>query len=67
MSQLGEDLIEAVKEMAADLRGEVRAESYEIPVDAMTLERTGNERAVKPALSEGEFRLRPSRRRAFQR
>lgn len=39
MSRVGEDLIEAFEEMAADLRGEVRAESYEIPTDVMTPER----------------------------
>ncbi len=39
MSGVGEDLIEAFEEMAADLRGEVRAESDEIPADVMTPER----------------------------
>lgn len=39
MSRVGEDLIEAFEEMAADLSGKVRAEGYEIAVDVMTPER----------------------------
>jgi putative transcriptional regulator len=39
MSRVGEDLIEAFEEMAADLRGEARAEAYEVPADVMTPER----------------------------
>lgn len=39
MSRVGADLVEAFEEMAADLRGEVKAESYEVPADMLTPER----------------------------
>ncbi|MEX6506159.1 helix-turn-helix domain-containing protein [Jiella sp. M17.18] len=39
MSDVGNDLVEAFAEIAADLRGETRAQSYEIPSDLMTPER----------------------------
>jgi putative transcriptional regulator len=38
MSRVGADLIEAFEEMAADLRGETAAESYEVETTAMTPE-----------------------------
>lgn len=39
MSRVGDDLVEAFEEMAADLRGEVKAENYEIPAELLTPER----------------------------
>lgn len=36
MSRVGDDLIEAFEEIAADLRGEATVESYEIPADVLT-------------------------------
>ena len=36
MSRVGNDLVEAFEEMAAHLRGEVDAESYDIPDDILT-------------------------------
>jgi putative transcriptional regulator len=39
MSKVGDDLIEAFEEMAADLRGDIKAESYEIPDDILTPQR----------------------------
>jgi putative transcriptional regulator len=39
MSRVGADLIEAFEEMAADLRGETAAESYELETIVMTPER----------------------------
>jgi putative transcriptional regulator len=39
MSRVGADLVEAFEEMAAHLRGEVEAESYDVPQDALTPER----------------------------
>ena len=38
-TRLGRDLEEAFTEMAAHLRGEVEAESYEVPDDVLTPER----------------------------
>ena len=35
-SQVGDDLVEAFQEMAAYLRGEIEAESYEVPDDVLT-------------------------------
>lgn len=35
-SRVGDDLVEAFEEMAAHLRGEVEAESYEVPADVLT-------------------------------
>lgn len=39
MSRVGADLVEAFQEMAADLRGETQAESYELPTGTLTPER----------------------------
>jgi putative transcriptional regulator len=39
MSKVGDDLVEAFEELAADLRGETKAESYEVPDDILTPER----------------------------
>ncbi|WAP67589.1 helix-turn-helix domain-containing protein [Jiella pelagia] len=39
MSRVGDDIIKALGEIEADLRGEARAESYEVPVDVLTPER----------------------------
>lgn len=36
MSRIGADLVEAFKEMAAHLRGEIEVESYEMPADVLT-------------------------------
>lgn len=39
MSRVGDDLVEAFKELSADLRGEAKAESYQIPADFLTPDR----------------------------
>lgn len=39
MSRVGDDLLEAFQEMAAHLRGDVSAESYDIPDDILTPEK----------------------------
>ncbi len=39
MSRVGDDLVEAFEELAADLRGDVKASSYEIPADMLTPDR----------------------------
>lgn len=39
MNRVGEDLVSAFQEMAAHLRGEIEAESYEVSLDALTPER----------------------------
>jgi hypothetical protein len=39
MGRVGADLIEAFEEMAADIRGEVRAASYEVPADVLETSR----------------------------
>lgn len=39
MSRVGADLIEAFEEMAADLRGEVKSASYEVPADLLETNR----------------------------
>jgi putative transcriptional regulator len=36
MSKVGDDLVEAFQEIAADLRGETKAESYKVPDDVLT-------------------------------
>ena len=41
MTRVGDDLVEAFGEMAAFMRGEVQAESYEVPDDGLTAERIG--------------------------
>jgi putative transcriptional regulator len=38
-SPVGADLVEAFREMAAYLRGEVKVESYEVPDDVLTPQR----------------------------
>jgi putative transcriptional regulator len=47
-TKLGDDLVEAFEEMAAYLRGEVAAESYEVPPDIMTADRI---RAIRRSVS----------------
>lgn len=39
MSRVGDDLVEAFEEMAAHLRGDGTAESYEVPPDVFTPDR----------------------------
>ncbi|TFF24950.1 transcriptional regulator [Jiella endophytica] len=39
MSRVGNDLIEAFEELAADLRSEQKAESYDVPAEVLTPER----------------------------
>lgn len=39
MSKVGADLVEAFAEMAAHLRGEIEAESYEVPNSTLTPDR----------------------------
>ena len=56
MSRVGDDLVEAFEEIAADLRGDVKADSYEVPADLMTPERI---RALRSKLA--------SSTRAFER
>ena len=52
MTRVGDDLVEAFGEMAAYLRGEVQAESYNVPDDILTAERIGNiRRSVATAQS----------------
>jgi len=41
MSKVGDDLVEAFQEMAADLRRDIKAESYEIPEDTLTPQKIG--------------------------
>jgi len=60
MSRVGDDLVEAFDEMAAWLRGEAEAESWDIPEDLLTAERI---RAIRRSLApstkafEAEFRI----------
>jgi putative transcriptional regulator len=60
MSRVGEDLVEAFAEMAAYMRGEASAESYELPAETLTADRI---RAIRRALAtstkafEAEFRI----------
>jgi len=54
MSRVGDDLVEAFEEMAAHLRGDVEAESYELPNDLMTPARIKEIRR-KVATSTREF------------
>jgi putative transcriptional regulator len=53
-SRVGADLVEAFEEMAAYLRGEVEAESYEVHNDVLTPERVQAIRR-KVAVSTKEF------------
>jgi putative transcriptional regulator len=62
-SRVGAELVEAFQEMAAYLRGEVEAESYEVPDDVMTPERVKAIRRKVAALTrEFERRFRISAR-----
>jgi putative transcriptional regulator len=60
MSKVGKDLVEAFEEMAAYLRGEVEAESYEVHADILTADRI---RAIRRAVAsstknfEAEFHI----------
>jgi putative transcriptional regulator len=56
-SRVGIDLVEAFQEMAAYLRGEVEAESYEVPDDVLTPDRVKAIRR-KVAASTKEFERR---------
>lgn len=62
-SRVGADLVEAFEEMAAYLRGEVEAESYEAPDDGLTPERIqAIRRAVAPSTKAFERQFRISAR-----
>ncbi len=60
MSRVGDDLVEAFDEMAAWLRGEAEAETWDIPDDLLTAERI---RAIRRSVAsstkafEAEFRI----------
>jgi putative transcriptional regulator len=60
MTRVGDDLVEAFGEMAAYLRGEAQAESYEVPPDILTAERI---RAIRRSVAsstkafEAEFHI----------
>lgn len=60
MSRVGDDLVEAFGEMAAYLRGEAEAESYEVPAEVLTPERI---RAIRRSVAtstkafEAQFRI----------
>jgi putative transcriptional regulator len=60
MTRVGNDLVEAFDEMAAYLRGDVQAESYEVPSDVLTAERIGKIRrsvASSTKAFEAEFHI----------
>lgn len=62
-TRLGRDLEEAFLEMAAHLRGQVEAEGYEVPADALTPERVrAIRRKVAASTKEFERRFRISAR-----
>lgn len=62
-SRVGDDLVEAFQEMAAYLRGEVEAESYEVPDDIITPERVkAIRRKVAASTKEFEQQFRISAR-----
>ncbi|WP_018046172.1 transcriptional regulator [Methylobacterium sp. 88A] len=62
-SQVGDDLVEAFQEMAAYLRGEVEAQSYDVPDDLITPERVkAIRRTVAASTKEFEQRFRISAR-----
>jgi len=39
MSRIGDELVEAFEELVADLKGDIKAESYEVPGHVLTPER----------------------------
>lgn len=60
MSRVGDDLVEAFDEMAAWLKGEAQAETWEIPADEITAARIrAIRRSVSPSTKafEAEFRI----------
>ncbi|MBO1022846.1 type II toxin-antitoxin system MqsA family antitoxin [Methylobacterium sp. SD274] len=62
-SRVGDDLVEAFQEMAAYLRGEVEAQSYEVQDDLITPERVkAIRRTVAASTKEFEQRFRISAR-----
>ena len=62
-SRVGDDLVEAFQEMAAYLRGEVEAKSYEVPDDVITPERVkAIRRKVAASTKEFEQQFRISAR-----
>ncbi len=62
-SSVGADLVAAFQEMAAYLRGEVEAESYEVPDDVLTPQRVqAIRRKVAASTKEFERRFRISAR-----
>lgn len=62
-SRVGDDLVEAFQEMAAYLRGEVDAESYNVPDDIITPDRVkAIRRKVAASTKEFEQQFRISAR-----
>lgn len=62
-SRVGDDLVEAFQEMAAYLRGEVEAESYDVPDDIITPDRVkAIRRKVAASTKEFEQQFRISAR-----
>ena len=62
-SRVGDDLVEAFQEMAAYLRGEVEAESYNVPDDIITPDRVkAIRRKVAASTKEFEQQFRISAR-----
>jgi putative transcriptional regulator len=62
-SRVGADLVEAFEEMAAYLRGEAEAESYEVPNDVLTPARIqAIRRSVAASTKEFERQFRISAR-----
>ena len=62
-SRVGDDLVEAFQEMAAYLRGEIRAESYDLPDDVLTPQRVqAIRRRVARSTKEFERQFRISAR-----
>jgi putative transcriptional regulator len=60
MSRIGADLVEAFEEMARHLRGEIEAESYQVPVDVLTPARIKEIRrkvAASTKAFEAEFHI----------
>ena len=62
-SRVGDDLVEAFQEMAAYLRGEVEAETYQVPDDIITPDRVkAIRRKVAASTKEFEQQFRISAR-----
>ena len=59
-SRVGDDLVEAFEEMAAFLRGEVEAETYDLPDDVLTSV-PHQEHPPESGLVDEEFERRSTR------